>query len=185
MRISDWSSDVCSSDLLPYGRPSPQVVQLAEVMQSYISLLVDQYQAGRTLQLIGLHGLGYGAVVGRCVDGYRKTQAVLVHEGFKRYRPHCGVMLEHRMQAYYSYLVGRKRGMYGLGLRYAMGNTAWAKHLKGVTNHDRASQGIQRYILLRVQPLASHPGGSLFVGDAGHRLFSLGMRFAIKAGTIR
>src|SRR3546814_11681381 len=87
-------------------------------MQSYISLLVDQYQAGRTLQLIGLHGLGYGAVVGRCVDGYRKTQAVLVHEGFKRYRPHCGVMLEHRMQAYYSYLVGRKRGMYGLCLRY-------------------------------------------------------------------
>src|SRR3546814_21092999 len=76
-------------------------------------------------------------------------------------------MLEHRMQAYYSYLVGRKRGMYGLGLRYAMGNTAWAKHLKGVQNHDRASQGIQRYILLRVQPLASHPGGCLFVGDAG------------------
>src|SRR3546814_16394820 len=143
-------------------------------------MLVDQYQAGRTRRWIGWHSRGDGAAVGRCVGGYRKAQAVLGHGGVKRYRPHCGVMLEHRMQAYYSYLVGRKRGMYGLGLRYAMGNTAWAKHLKGVQNHDRASQGIKRYILLRVQPLASHPGGCLFLGDAGHRLFSLGMRFSFK-----
>src|SRR3546814_17198017 len=75
--VADWQEIRLAvfGQQLPYGRPSPQVVQLAEVMQSYISLLVDQYQAGSTLQLIGLHGLGYGAVVGRCVDGYRKTQA--------------------------------------------------------------------------------------------------------------
>src|SRR3546814_18784765 len=111
--VADWQEIRLAvfGQQLPYGRPSPQVVQLAEVMQSYISLLVDQYQAGSTLPLIGLHGLGYWAVVGRCVDGYRKTQAVLVHEGFKRYRPHCGVMPEQRMQAYYSYILGRKRGM--------------------------------------------------------------------------
>src|SRR3546814_18792291 len=30
MRISDWSSDVCSSDLLPSGRPDPPVLHLRQ-----------------------------------------------------------------------------------------------------------------------------------------------------------
>src|SRR3546814_3886778 len=48
MRISDWSSDVCSSDLLRVGQPCPAVVRLQR----------HRRQRGRDRPVVEPHGVG-------------------------------------------------------------------------------------------------------------------------------
>src|SRR3546814_10237063 len=78
MRISDWSSDVCSSDLLAYEPPLPTIVRAAdgEPVQSYARerrvqlqyadyppLLIRAYMAAEDRTFFQHHGLDYPGII--------------------------------------------------------------------------------------------------------------------------
>src|SRR5690606_21869850 len=100
--------------------------------------LVDQNQAGGTLEAICLHGQGNGSVGRAPVYAYRKRYAVFMDERLERYRPHGFMMFEHCMQTDNAQFVQRESVVYGFRLGNAVADASRAEHLKGVYNHDPA-----------------------------------------------
>src|SRR3546814_16179580 len=78
MRISDWSSDVCSSDLRPAA--IVPVLGFGQVMQVHKALAVLFGKYGSTLVRVGLIN-GLPGFVTREADGEHQTTALDIEDG--------------------------------------------------------------------------------------------------------
>src|SRR3546814_13127618 len=112
MRISDWSSDVCSSDLCGHAQTGEREFELrhgllaavdrhgtaraAELVQLVINVEIDvralEAAADRRVDHLGRHAVDAGVVRGRVpvrVDGYRldRTGVVWGKSGYVTCRP--------------------------------------------------------------------------------------------------